>query len=67
MNFEAIILMGLPIVLTAAQPEIDKQVDGAADRLIASVKDSNTRIDDMAVKAFAASLRRFADRVEAGL
>lgn len=67
MSFESIILAGLPIVMTVAQPEIDKAVDAAADNTIAAVKDSNTRLDDVAVKALAGALRRFADRVESGL
>jgi len=64
MNFEALIMMGLPLVLTASQPMLDQVTDETADKVIALVHDSETKIDDVTVKALTAQLKRFCERVE---
>jgi predicted DNA-binding ArsR family transcriptional regulator len=66
-NFEQIALMVLSTVITASQATIDQKVDEAADKIIAAVKDSETKLDDTAAKAGMAALERLAARVKAGL
>jgi len=55
------------LVIATAQEHINQKVDEWADQLVASVKSSETKIDDTVATAIAAAAERLAARVRAGL
>lgn len=59
-NFEAIALMVLSTVITSSREVIDQKADQAADRIIAAVNDSETKLDNAAAKELARVLKRVA-------
>jgi hypothetical protein len=66
-HFEGLALQVVAMLLTANQATIDATVDGAADKIISAVHDTDTKFDDVAAKAVASSLKRLAERIEANV
>ena len=66
-GLEAFVLPLIGAVLTHNAATLDAQADAAADRIISAVKDSETKLDDVAADAVAKLLERIAQRVSAGI
>jgi hypothetical protein len=67
-NFEAIALMALGVILTQTRQQQEAGVDAIAAKLVEAVKNSETRIDDTVVKdGLVPNLRRLADKIGEGL
>jgi hypothetical protein len=67
MNLDAILVMLIGTAASANDTRINELVDGAADKLIALVKDSETKVDDVTAKIIADKAERFAARIKAGV
>ena len=65
--FEMVVVPALGFAIANNQTHIDHLIDDAADKTIAAVMDSNTKIDNVAADALASALERFAARVKAGV
>lgn len=66
-NIEAFILPVIGLVLTANQATIDATADSISGRIVDAVKNSETKLDDVAAKEVARVLARIAANVEAGI
>lgn len=67
LNFEAIAVMLLGVVVQATDDQVNQQVDKAAQKTIDAVNSSATQIDDILAKRVAAALERYAAAVKAGV
>lgn len=65
--FEMVAVPLIGMIVSQNQAQIDHLIDDAANKAVAAVNDSATQIDDVAVKALATALERFAARVRAGV
>lgn len=54
----------LPVVLMATQEQQNDIADAAADATISAVQHTETKLDNVTVKAAIALVRRYCDRVE---
>lgn len=66
-NFDSIATHAVAMAVSLGQDQIDKAVDDAATKIVAAVKNTDSKIDDTVALAVAAALERLAAGVKAGV